>query len=202
MLAWQKHEAGLVRALRNTLAAGLGMLLLVLGCARAAGELEGELEIHSAYVVIDHGVVQLNAHIQYPLNDSIRAALQDGVTLAFDLEVSLTRHRRLWFNAGVLDLAVHRELTYHAVTDRYVLRDAEGREQESFPSADAALERLGRVEDLPVLVESQLSGDGPYQVALRASVRRGRLPDVLRTLMFWSDDWHRTSDWYTWTLTP
>jgi hypothetical protein len=203
MLVSLKHETGRVRALRNTLAVSLGMLLLAMGSTlRAAGELEGELEIHSAYVVIDHGVVELNAHIQYPLTDSIRATLLDGVTLAFDLDVSLSRHRRLWFNAGVLDLAVHRELSYHAVTDRYVLRDAEGREQESFPSADAAFERLGRVEDLPILVESQLSGEGPFQVALRASVRRGRLPDVLRTLMFWSDDWHRTSDWYTWTLTP
>jgi hypothetical protein len=204
MLASQKHEAGLVRALRNTLVVSLGMLLLLLSGAgaRAAGELEGELEIHSAYVVIDHGVVQLNAHIQYPLNDSIRSTLLDGVTLAFDLEVSLSRHRRLWFNAGVLDLTVHRELSYHAVTDRYVLRDAEGRDQESFPSADAAFERLGRVEDLPILVESQLGGDGSFQVAVRAGVRRGRLPDLLRTLVFWSDDWRRTSDWYTWTLTP
>ena len=58
-----------------------------------------------------------------------------------------------------------------------------------------------RVEDLPILVESQLRGEGPWQVAVRAGVRRGRMPDALRALMFWTDDWHRTSDWYTWTLT-
>jgi hypothetical protein len=23
----------------------------------------------------------------------------------------------------------------------------------------------------------------------------------MRALMFWSDDWHRNSDWYIWTLT-
>ena len=47
---------------------------------------------------------------------------------------------------------------------------------------------------------AQLRGDGPWTIGLRAGVRRGRMPDALRTLLFWSDDWHRTSDWYTWTL--
>jgi len=50
-------------------------------------------------------------------------------------------------------------------------------------------------------VESQLRGEGPWQVAVRAGVRRGRLSDTMRALMFWSDDWHRNSDWYIWTLT-
>jgi len=167
----------------------------------AAGPLDGELQIRSAFVVIDRGVLQLNVHVQYPINERIRSALQDGVTLAFDVELNITRHRRLWWNAGVLDMTLHRELTYHAVTDRYVLRNDEGVEQESFPTLEEALDRIGRVEDLPILVESQLHGEGPWQVAVRASVRRGRLSDTMRALMFWSDDWHRTSDWYTWTLT-
>ena len=34
----------------------------------------------------------------------------------------------------------------------------------------------------------------------RAGVRRGRLPASLRALMFWTDDWHRTSEWYSWSL--
>jgi predicted protein tyrosine phosphatase len=39
------------------------------------------------------------------------------------------------------------------------------------------------------------------EIAVRAGVGRGRMPEVLRALMFWSGDWHRTSDWYTWMLT-
>jgi hypothetical protein len=35
---------------------------------------------------------------------------------------------------------------------------------------------------------------------VRASVRRGRLTDALRALMFWSDDWQRESEWYSWSL--
>ena len=46
----------------------------------------------------------------------------------------------------------------------------------------------------------QMRGDGPWEIALRAGVRRGHIPDALRTLLFWRDDWHRTSEWHSWTL--
>jgi hypothetical protein len=49
-------------------------------------------------------------------------------------------------------------------------------------------------------VDSQLERDEEWQISLRAGVRRGHMPDALRALVFWSDAWHRTSDWYTWTL--
>ena len=57
---------------------------------RSAGPLAGDFQIRSAFVVVDHGVLQLSAHIQYPINDRIRSALQDGVTLAFDLDVTIS----------------------------------------------------------------------------------------------------------------
>lgn len=187
---------------RLTIGAWLAVLLCCLPLTtQATSSLEGNFEIHSAYIVFDHGVVQLNAHVEYPIGDRIRSALLDGVTLAFDFDVSVSQPRRLWFNATLLDLNLRRELSYHAVSDRYVLRDGNGVELESFPNVEAALDKLGRIEDLPIMVESQLHGDGPWEVSVRASIRRGRIPDVMRALVFWSDDWHRTSEWYTWTLT-
>jgi hypothetical protein len=190
---------------RTTIRLGVTLLLLVSMVAgpyaHAAGPLAGDLEIRSAFVVVDKGVLQLSAHIQYPVNDRIRTALQEGVTLAFDLDVTISRHRRLWINATELEMTLRRDLTYHAVTDRYLVRDEKDVEQESFTTLEAALDKLGHVEDLPIIVQSQLHDDGPWEVAVRAGMRRGRMPDALRALLFWTDDWHRTSDWYTWMLT-
>ena len=188
---------------RINFAVALGLLcaLALPRANAAAGPLDGDFQILSAFVVVDRGVLQLNVHVQYPVNDRIRSALQDGVTLAFDVDLNITRHRRFWMNANVVDMTLRRELTYHAVTDRYVLRDEQGAEQQSFPTLEEALDKLGRVEDLPILIESQLRGEGPWLVAVRAGVRRGRMSDAMRALMFWSDAWHRNSDWYTWTLT-
>ena len=167
---------------------------------RADDPLEGELEVRSAYAVPSHGVIVLSARVAYPRSDLLTASLKDGVTLSFDLECIVSRHRRLWFNAEAVDLVRHRELSYHVVTDRYLLRDTDSGAQESFPSLDAALASLGAVEEWPIAVDSQLRSDEQWQIALRAGVRRGHMPDALRALMFWSDAWHRTSDWYTWTL--
>jgi hypothetical protein len=184
---------------------GVTLLLLVSLAvppySQAAGPLAGDLEIRSAFVVVDHGVLQLSAHVQYPVNDRIRTALKEGLTLAFDLDVTISRHRRLWFNATELEMTLRQELTYHAVTDRYLVHNEKNVEQESFPTLEAALDKIGHVEGLPIIVQSQLHDDGPWEVAVRAGMRRGRMPDALRALLFWTDDWHRTSDWYTWMFT-
>jgi len=176
------------------------LALLGAAVARADDPLEGQLEIRSAYAVPNHGVITLTASVVYPQSALLTASLKDGVTLSFDLECLISRHRRLWFDAEAVDVFRRAELSYHVVTDRYVLRDLDGDVQESFPTLQAALARLGKVEEWPIAVDAQLRNDEQWQIALRAGVRRGHMPDALRALMFWSDAWHRTSDWYTWTL--
>jgi hypothetical protein len=175
------------------------VLLALSGTLALADALDGVLEVSSAYVNFDNGVVQLYAHVQYPLNPAIRAALQDGVTLTFDLEAKVDRVRHLWFNANIVDLTLRRELAYHVVTDRFVVRDVRSGEQKSFDTLPDALAYLGKVDGWPILVEPQLDG-GRYIISVRAGVRRGRLPASLRALLFWTDDWQRVSRWFSWSL--
>jgi hypothetical protein len=167
-----------------------------------ADPLDGILEVRSAYVAIDQGVFQLFARVAYPVNDDIRAALKDGLMLTFDLDVIVSRERRFWVDETVAEYTLKRELIYHAVSDRYVTRDLDARsgEQHSYATLEEALEALGTVEAWPFLLSPQLSMNRQYRVSLRAGVRRGRLPDTLRVLLFWTDDWHRESEWFSWSL--
>jgi hypothetical protein len=165
-----------------------------------ADPLDGVLEVRSAYVDVDHSVFQLHARIEYPMTPAIRAALRDGVTLTFDLDTRVIRERHLWFDATVVDLTLRRELAYHTVSDRYMVRDVRTGDQQSFPTLDGALEFLGTVDNWPVLVEPQIADGERYRISVRAGIRRGRLPASLRLLLFWKDDWHRVSEWYTWSL--
>lgn len=187
------------RTLAGRCALLLALVLLGYEPAVRADALDGVLEVRSAFVNIDRGVFLLHARVEYPVSDGIRAALRDGVTLGFELEVRVDRERRLWFNSNVVEETLRRELVYHAVSDRYVVRDVRSGEQESFPSLEEALERLGRVDGWPIVVEPQLSG-GNYVISVRAGVRRGHLPSSLRALLFWTDDWARVSEWYSWVL--
>ena len=165
-----------------------------------ADALDGALEVQSAFVSTTAGVYQLNAHIRYPNNDETAAALRDGVTLFYDLDLEVTRERRYWTNAMIVALSLRRELAYHSVSERYVVRDPLAPEQRTFATLVEALDYMGNVENWPILVAAQVPGSANYKVGVRASIHRGKLTDALRALMFWSDDWQRTSEWYSWSL--
>jgi hypothetical protein len=177
----------------------------IIGTAAAgvrADVLDGVLEVRSAYVNVEQGVFQLFARVAYPVNDDIRAALKDGLMLSFDLDVVVSRERRFWVDETVAEYTLRRELLYHAVSDRYVTRDVapERSDQHSYATLEEALEALGTVDAWPFLLSPQLALNRDYRVSLRAGVRRGRLPDSLRVLLFWTDDWHRESEWFSWSL--
>lgn len=178
----------------------LAALLALLSSAAPAAVLDGTFEVRTAYLAVDEGVYQLNVRTEYPLNDEIRRALTDGVTLYFDLEARVERSRRLWMDATVVEVTLRRELSWHAVRERYVVRDVARGEQEYYVSLDQALQAIGIVSNYPVITEPQLAPDASYEISVRASVRRGSMPDALRTLIWWSDSWHRRTDWYTWSV--
>ncbi len=183
------------RWLRRALLAVLGALLLG-GTALA----RDPVVVQSAYVNVRGGVFELNAHTIFPLNDDVRAALAEGATISLELRAVVDRHRRYWWDATLVDITLKRELTWNEVSQRYILHEADGAGQESYQALDQALAAAGQVQDWPVVVEPQLDPEATYAIRVRAAVRRGRLPETLRRLMFWSDSWNRSSDWYEWTL--
>ena len=91
--------------------------------------LDGVLEVRSAYVNLDKGVFLLHARVEYPMGPAIRNALRDGLTLTFDLDARVDRDRRFWFNVNIVELTLRRELSYHAVSDRYMVRDTRSGDQ-------------------------------------------------------------------------
>jgi hypothetical protein len=163
--------------------------------------LDGVLQVRSAFVDLDHSVFQLHARIDYPMSPAISDALRDGVDLIFDVDARVERSRRFWFDSTVVDLTLRRELAYHTVSDRYVVRDLATGDQHSFATLDAALQELGAVDAWPILVEPQLEAGAQYLISVRAGIHRGHLSSSLRALLFWTDDWSRVSDWYKWSLT-
>ena len=159
------------------------------------------LDVQSAFITLNSGVYQLFVRVQYPLDEIMRAALSEGTSVSFVVDVEVSRARRFWLDAGILSIKLVRELSFQSVTERYVVRDplADG-DPLSFATAEEALVYLGQIDAWPILVTSQLTEPGEYAVRVRARIERGRLTDALRTLMFWSDDWQRTSEWYSWSL--
>src|SRR5262245_50057270 len=97
----------------------LACMVLLLPVA-AFGE---DMQIRSAFVESNAGVLLLSAQVDFQLPEGAQQAIRDGVelTLAFDIEI--TRSRRLLPDEGVAQLEQRYELLYHAVSGRYLVRN-------------------------------------------------------------------------------
>ncbi len=188
------------RCQRLWVLAGLGALF----CAAAAlaDGLDGRCEVRSADLELTEGVFHLNARLDLPISDAVREGLAQGVPLALELDLSIERVRQLLPNSGVADLTQRYHLQYNAVSAHYILRNDNSGQQESLATLDEALEQLSQVRGVPVLDRSLISPDLRYEANVRAKLDYGAVPLSMRILMFWVRDWHRESDWYTWTFQP
>jgi hypothetical protein len=163
--------------------------------ARAAGDID-----ISATVNVHAGTFELTARVIYPLNDDVRAAVAKGATVNFDLQAVVERKRRYWLDATQVDVMLRREISWDAVSQRYILKEVKSGDQSSFVALDEAVAAAGLVSGWPVLRESKLDPDASYEIRVRAGYRRGSLPDALRALVFWSNGWNRSSEWKSWLL--
>ncbi len=185
------------------------VLLLAAACVGAvwplpsrADGLEGRFEVRSGDLELRDGVYHLNARLDLPVGDAVRRGLAEGVPLTLELDLNVERVRQLIPNSRVAELTQRYHLQYNAVSARYILHNDNSGQQVSLSTVDAALELLSEVRGLPVLDKALLSAGRRYEASVRAKIDYGSVPFSLRLLMFWHNEWHRESDWYTWTLQP
>ena len=187
-----RHRLLLLRRL-----AGFVLLcFLATGVAQAASK----VKVTEAGFTLSDDVYRLDASLDIQLPPKARRAIADGLTLRLDYEVEISRVRRFMIDDGVASLEQSYEINFHALSQRYLLRNLNTGEQEDFGTLDLALERLARVEQLPVFDAGLLEPDRPYEVRLRAVLDMSAVPDALQWMLFWADDWSAESEWYVWSL--
>jgi hypothetical protein len=170
--------------------------MLLCGASIASAQ---QIEIRSAYVEPSDSVYILNVTMQFELPEGARRAIREGVPLTLDLEIAIQHARRYWLDETVAALEQRYELVYHALSERYLVRNLNSDEQSSFATLDAALDFLRVIEALPILDGSLLQAGRRHDISLRASLDVKTMPDTLRFVLFWADDWRQRSEWYTWS---
>jgi hypothetical protein len=172
--------------------------MILLAAASAVGA-QQRLEIRSAYVEPADTVYLLNVTMDFDVPEGAKRAIREGVPLTLDLEIAVQHSRRYWLDESIAALEQHYELVYHALSERYLVRNLNSGEQSSFANLDAALDFLRVIEDLPILDGSLLQVERRHEISLRASLDVRTMPDTLRFVLFWADDWRQRSEWYTWS---
>ena len=184
-------------------ACGLALLAsLAAGPGLAQDELEraGYFEVRSASTRDVAGVHTLDARLQLVLSSEALNALSSGVPLTIELQLQLIRDRRFWWDDAEAELAWRYELEYRPLSQRYLVRNINSGDQDSFATLYSALNNLGRVQGLPVIDEALLEPGDDYRLRLRALLNTQQYPAPLRLLFFWRDEWQLESEWYEWLL--
>ena len=187
------------RSGREARAAGVWLALAAtLGLAQ--DDDPGHFEVRSASTELVGNVYFLDARIDLRLSTEARAALSSGFPLTIRFEIEILNQRSWWFDTEAAVLTQVYELAYDALTERYVVHNVNGGEQQSYGSPESALERIGMVQQLPLIDATVLDPNRGYDIRTRALLDTKQLPGPLHLLAFWRRDWSLGSEWYRWPL--
>jgi len=182
-------------------AAVYGWVLLCF-LATTAAHAETTLVIRDGELRLGENVYELDTSLGLELDEDARNAIEGGLTMRLDYEIGISRIRNYLPDDGIASLVQSYELNYHALSQRYLLRNLNTSEQFDFGSLQAALDRLSSIRSLPVIDANLLPAGAAYNIRVRAVLDMGGTSAALKWLLFWTEDWGAASRWYSWTLRP
>ncbi len=191
-----------IKASRAAIVIAVAVTLMSTGLAQDRVQREGYFEVRSASTQLVDGVQRLDARLQLVLSSEALAALESGVTLTIEFQMQVIRLRRFLIDDVEAELAVRYELEYRPLSQRYIVRNLNSGDQDSFATLYSALNSLGRVQGLPVIDDELLLPDETYRFRLRAMLNTQQYPATLRLLFFWRGQWQLQSEWFEWSLEP
>ena len=196
------RPGSLFRASGRGLAA-LGVIAAsMLAAARPAQADEaGGFIIRTAYTELVSGVYYLNADVDLNLSDQAISALENGLPLTVELQLEIIKHRSFVWNKKVATLTQSYQISFHALTRRFIITNLNSGDQQSFASYRDAIISLGQVNDLPLIDANLLEPDAHYSVRMRAVLDIKDFPGPMQLFASLFKGWDLSSDWYEWTLT-
>jgi hypothetical protein len=168
--------------------------------AQDEDERAGYFEVRSASTRLVGGVHLLDGRLQLVLSSEALEALSSGVPLTIELQLEVIRVRRFVWDDAAAELALRYELEYRPLSQRYIVRNLNSGNQDSFATLYSALNNLGRVQSLPVVDDALLEAGKDHRIRLRAMLNTQQYPAPLRLLFFWRDQWQLQSEWFEWPL--
>lgn len=192
------------RAINRVSTNWFALMALIIGILPRAGAAaateEPEFVVRSAGTVLVDKVYQLNARIHYRFSDEALDALDNGVPLVVELAIEIERKRDYVWDETVASLRQRYQLSYEALTQRYVVTNLNSGADNYYGSRAAAIAALGDVNHLPILDAGLLNSDEKYTVSLQASLDLDALPVPMRVIGYFSSNWRIASEWVSWPL--
>ena len=167
-----------------------------------ADEPVGEFVVRGAETTLVDKVYRLNTRLSYQLSAEALGALQKGIPLTITLNIEVLRQREYLWAEKIASIEQSYQLSYHALTQQYLVKNTNTGVHTSFPTLKIAIDRLSIIENFPMLDAQLLLPDEQYIARLRTQLDLETLPVPIRVLAYISPGWRLGSKWYTWSLAP
>jgi hypothetical protein len=188
-----------VRPHLSAMLLGAGLVLASINAPVQADE-PGGFIIRTAYTELAGGVYYLNADVDLNLSDDAVNALENGLPLTVELQIEIIKHRSFIWNTRIAALTQRYQISFHALTRRFIITNLNSGDQQSFASYREAVTSLGQVSDLPVIDADLLQPDTRYNIRMRAVLDIKSFPGPLQLIASLFKGWDLSSDWYQWVL--
>lgn len=186
---------------RSALAALVCVLCVGVAPASHADNDKPGFVIRTAFTELLNGVYCLNADIDLNMSNQAIDALENGVPLTVELQIEVIQHRTLLWNKTVATLAERYQISFHPLTRRFIVKNLNSGQQQSFASYRDAITYLGQINDLPIIDSSLLEPHTKYMIRMRAVLDIKDFPGPLQLIASLFKSWDLSSDWYAWVLT-
>lgn len=153
--------------------------------------------INHAEIVLNEKVYHLNASLDFDFSSDVLEAINNGVPLVLELIIEILEPRRYWYDDEVASLEQRYQLQFHALTEQYIVINLNSGAQYTFFSLSAALQKIGNVNNLPIIDEQLLQDKNTenYYARIRTTLGFDNLPVPLKLDAWTSRSWWLGTDW-------
>ncbi len=166
------------------------------------GETKNGFVVRNADVTLIDKVYRLNTRLSYQLSEEALGALQKGIPLTITLDIEVLRQREYLWAQLIATIEQRYQLSYHALTQQYLVKNLNTGVQTSFPTLKTAIDDLSSIENFPMLDAQLLLPGEKYFARLRTRLDLETLPVPIRVLAYISSGWRLSSEWYIWSFEP
>lgn len=152
-----------------------------------------EPRVVSVQPAVRDGKLQIDADVEFELNQQLRDAAQRGVPLYFTADLTITRDRWWWFNKSLVDTTRTWRVTYNALTRQW----RAGVGELSFPvaSLDDAMSVIRHIRNWQVADADDFDEDTRYDGQLRLRLDTSLLPRPFQVNALNSSSWIQVTPW-------
>lgn len=174
----------------------LSLFLGLFCCLSLAAASSSEIRVHHAELVSSEDDYALQAALDIYVDQAVETAINKSVPLTFLVEFQLVKPRRFWFDQKVIAASKELELSYHALTRQYLLK--QDSQQKSFSSFSEALQALAQINHWKVVPKKELEKGASYQATLTMRLDKKKLPKAIQADAIASEDWNIASLPFSW----